>query len=363
MTTEAAPRRDTDWVLRFVDGAMRGRSVALKAGANVIGAAADCDILLPGAQAQGRWLELVAGDVAVALQRLGEAPVRLNDGEVDGARRGLAAGDRIALGGATFELDRRDAALDTDAVFLVAAAAAPAAAPARAASLGRLWAVFAAGFAASVGLLWWTLGPAMARSPSAGAGEAAQLQRLLSDYPEVQLLHGADGKLQLEGFVESAPRLSALEQSLAPLGARVSARVQVAETLVERARLFVADPAIAITYGGNGKLLLSGATDSAALQNKIARLAEDLHPAVKVHDRVHYRPRASEPGRDAQSLWTHWQELLPARIVSITAGAEGMRHIQLANGQRLYEGALLKSGARLERITTDELVIAPEGTP
>ena len=41
MPTAAAPRRDTAWVLRFVDGAMRGRSVALKAGANVIGAAAD----------------------------------------------------------------------------------------------------------------------------------------------------------------------------------------------------------------------------------------------------------------------------------------------------------------------------------
>jgi Inner membrane component of T3SS, cytoplasmic domain len=348
------------WRLRFVDGAMRGRTIGLKPGANVLGAAGDCDILLPGAEVQPRHLRLVAGDVAVALQRIGDAPVRLNDAEVPGRSRGLVAGDRITLGGLEIELDR----VADDAGFLdgpsMPSANATASALPRA---SRAWPLFAAGFAISIGLLWWTLGPAIARPSTAQDSGSARLQPLLADYPEMRLVQAADGTLRLEGFVESQLRMKMLEQALAPLGDKVRLRVQVVESLVEQARRFVADPAVAVNYAGQGRLVLSGATESTTVQQKIARLGEDMQPAVFVNDRVQYKPKAAEPGRDAQSLWTHWQGLLPARIVSITEGADGLRHIQLANGQRYYEGALLESGARLELIKPDELVISAERAP
>jgi len=75
-------------------------------------------------------------------------------------------------------------------------------------------------------------------------------------------------------------------------------------------------------------------------------------------DRVQYRPAAA-PDRDAaqRAQWAAWQELLPARMVGITEGEDGLRSIQLANGTRLYEGAVLKSGAEIQRIDADGLVV------
>jgi hypothetical protein len=78
-----------------------------------------------------------------------------------------------------------------------------------------------------------------------------------------------------------------------------------------------------------------------------------------VSDKVQYRPA---PPRDkdaaARAQWAAWQELLPARLVSITESSDGMRSIQLANGNRYYEGSVLRSGAELQRIDAGGLVLS-----
>ena len=51
-----------------------------------------------------------------------------------------------------------------------------------------------------------------------------------------------------------------------------------------------------------------------------------------------------------------------ARMVSITEDSNGLRHIQLSNGNRYYEGSVLRSGAELKSIDADGLVLSG-GTP
>jgi type III secretion protein D len=210
-------------------------------------------------------------------------------------------------------------------------------------------------------LMWWTVGTPNDAASRQNGGDLSALRRELASYPEVELVAAAGDQMQLNGFVESQLRKQALEQLIRPYGHKVVGRVQVVEAVVEQARRFVADPGVAVNYGGKGRLVLSGATENAAVQERIQRLAEDFHPAVLVSDKVQYRPKKQEASGEPNSLWANWQSLLPSRVVSITEDAEGMRHIQLANGHRYYEGALLKSGAELKLVTPNELVIAPQG--
>lgn len=363
----AAPAvEQAPWCLRFVGGSMRGRALPLKPGLNVIGSAAGSDVLLGGTEVQPRHALLTAGDWAVALQPVGEAPLRLNGRALEARRHAVVPGDRIALGGVEFELDRSGPRADAaDPMFAVpepapaAAAQAPAAAaPPRGVAarvVGRVTgpyaAAFAASFVAAAALLWGTLGGpgAGARPGGPDAAEFAAIGRVLAGYPELALVALPGGGLRVSGFVESRARLAALEAALAPHRARLALRVHSVETLVDQARTFVADPGVAVEYAGGGKLRLGGASESAATQQKIARLAQDLHPEVLVLDQVSYRPQAAQAEREvAQTPWARWEGQLADRVVSLTEDGEGRRFLQLANGQRVYEGALLKSGQTLQ---------------
>jgi type III secretion protein D len=50
-------------------------------------------------------------------------------------------------------------------------------------------------------------------------------------------------------------------------------------------------------------------------------------------------------------------------MVSITEDDNGTRFIQLANGTRYYEGAVLRSGAELQGISVDRLTIEGGSKP
>jgi type III secretion protein D len=145
-----------------------------------------------------------------------------------------------------------------------------------------------------------------------------------------------------------------------PFGTQVSVNVHSAEDMVEQARRYVADPGVAVTYTGQGRLLLTGTVEDAAVRQKIRRLSEDLHPSVLVSDKVQYRekPVAEAKDTDLRAQWDGWQSVLPARMVSITEDGNGLRHIQLSNGGRYYEGSVLRSGAELKRIDADGLVLS-----
>ena len=86
------------WCLRFLSGAAKGRTLALDRGENIVGSGSDCGVLLAGSDARPRHLIVQVGELAVALQRIGDAPVRLNGDEVTQRRRSLVGGDEIQIG-------------------------------------------------------------------------------------------------------------------------------------------------------------------------------------------------------------------------------------------------------------------------
>ena len=61
---------------------------------------------------------------------------------------------------------------------------------------------------------------------------------------------------------------------------------------------------------------------------------------------------------EARDQWAAWQKVLPSRMVSITDDGQGLRYIQLANGNVYFEGAVLKSGDELANLSPDRAAAA-----
>jgi type III secretion protein D len=350
------------WCLRFLGGAVKGRTVALRAGPNIVGSSGECDIMLPGGEVLPRHLVLGVGELVVSVQKIGAATLRLNGQPMEQTRRSLVAGDVVTVGELALQLERETVVVPPqdpmfagpDSVLPGADAASPAAAAPQRASF---WIGAALLVLVGIGLLGLWVNDA-ATPPVTGAGSAlAEVERAVAPFAEVEVSAASGAQLTVRGFVETRERRQALQQALQPFAGHVLMRVYAADALVEEARRYVGEPGIAVSYAGKGRLVVSGTGDDSVVREKIRRLAEDLHPAVILSDKVQYRPAPVADKETAQrAQWAAWQELLPARLVGITDG-EGLRSIQLSNGNRYYEGAVLKSGTELQRIDADGLVL------
>jgi type III secretion system YscD/HrpQ family protein len=351
------------WCLRFRGGAMNGRMLILKAGPNVVGSSGDCDIVLPGHEVLPRHLVFNVGELVVSLQKVSTAAVRLNGEEMRQTRRSLAVGDLVTVGEIELQVERSyPAAEPHDPMFAEPGSAVSGGAlPERSQPAARRPPAFWAGMAllvlAVAGLLSLWMDDDAPRAEARGVS-LAEIEQAVAPFREVEVAATPGGSLSIRGFVESPLRRQALQQALQRFGNRVNVKVYAADELVEQAQRYLAEPGVAIAYAGQGRLIVSGTGDEGTVREKVRRLSEDLHPAVIVLDKLHYRT-ASQTDKDAEqrAQWAAWQALLPARLVSITAGDEGLRSIQLANGSRYYEGAVLKSGAELEHIDAGGLVL------
>jgi type III secretion system YscD/HrpQ family protein len=363
MTAHPAP----GWCLRFLSGALRGRTIALKPGANSIGSGSDCDVMLPGGDVLPRHLQITVGELVVSAQKLPGGNAQLNGEDMPAQRRSVLAGDVLSLGGIDFQLDRVQphvAAAHEHADSMFAGddppAAPLAAQPALAAGPGR-WlggGLALVGVVAVLALAPWE---ASGRRPRESASvDLQEVERVLAAFPEVEAVAGAGGNVALRGYVESRSRQLALREAIRPFGARVQVSVLSADEMIEQARRFISDPGVSVAYAGHGRLVVSGVSEDENLRQQVRRLTEDLHPTVLVSDKVQYRTKAAARGDDgerARAQWAAWQSVLPGRLVGITEDGNGLRHIQLANGSRYYEGAVLRSGAELTRIDADGLVL------
>ncbi|NRF69421.1 forkhead-associated protein [Aquincola sp. S2] len=357
------------WCLRFLSGAAKGRTLALEHGENIVGSASDCDVLLAGGDTRAKHLVVLVGDIAVALQRIGDAPVRLNGEEVTQRRRSLVAGDEITIGSFRLQLDRSyapAAAADTgfpESILCDDGHLVEAVPPARRRSgTGRRAAVLLMACAA-LGLAALAAWPGLQdRTATPQGPDAAAIQRAIAGFDEVEVLTLPAGQFMVRGYVETRSRRLALQGAVEPFGRRVGVSVHAVDEVIEQARRYVASSGIALSYQGQGRIVLSGVSDDPALRKRVRQLAEDLQPAVLVTDRVRYRDDAQArdatrraPAQAQAAQWAAWQAELPARIVGVTDDGNGTRYIQLANGSRYYEGSVLRSGTRLDRIDGSHL--------
>ncbi|MBT2324094.1 forkhead-associated protein [Variovorax paradoxus] len=355
------------WCLRFLSGAVKGRTIVLKPGINVLGSGGECEVMLPGSDVLPRHLVFTVGELVVSMQRLGTASARLNGEEMLQQRRSVVAGDIVSVGQIDFQLDRSyPASAQEDRMFAPVRGAQAGVAgevqqPAQGARRLGLWTGGVLGLLAVLGLAAVWVGGDGGRAAGHGASvNLAEVEKALAPFPEVEVVAAPGGQFNVKGYVESKQRRQTLEQAMALFGRKVSVNVHSAEDMVEQARRYVGDPGVAVSYAGQGRLVLSGTVEDAAVRQKIRRLGEDLHPSVLVSDKVQYRekPKTEDKDADLRAQWEGWQSVLPARMVSITEDGNGLRHIQLSNGNRYYEGSVLRSGAELKRIDADGLVLS-----
>jgi type III secretion protein D len=358
------------WCLRFLSGAVRGRTISLSPGINVVGSAADCQIMLPASDVQPRHLIFSAGAVALSVVCVATADARINGDALATARRSVVVGDVLSIGKIDFQIERSYPASEhtnepADSMFLEADAPLSAAAAAPPRSRARGWAMAATVWVLTMGLIWWGLSDNVSQAGQAGAQvNIAELEAALKDFAETEVLAGPSGHMSIRGFVESQPRKQALQLAMQPFGSRVTVSVHSVDELIDEARRFVGDPGVAITYAGKGRLVVSGKSDSADVREKIQRLGEGLQPAVLVSDKVQYREKPQDnAGVGQRNQWADWQRELPARMVSVTEDRGGMRYIQLANGNVLFEGSVLKSGAELKSLRLEGAVDVPRDAP
>jgi hypothetical protein len=351
------------WCLRFLSGVLRGRTITLKPGTNVLGSTADCEVMLPGSDVMPRHLVLNVGELVISLQRVGTSAVLLNGEDMKQPRKSVVAGDVVTVGRIEFQIDQvYPVAQEDDPMFAgppsvlpdddqLAALKAP---PPRRAST---WVAAGVAVLALVGLAAVTVWSRQAGdAPDRDVVNLAEVEKVLTAYPETEVIALPGGQFNVKGYVETRQRRQSLRDAMGRFGRRVTVNVHSVEDMQEQARRYVSDPAIAISYTGQGRLVISGTVDDETVRQKVRRLSEDLHPTVLVSDKVQYvprppKPREQEAERD-QAL--AWQRQLPSPVVSITHDEEtGMNHIQLANGSRYYEGSVLRSGAQLTRIDLD----------
>jgi type III secretion protein D len=359
------PRPATaSWCLRFLSGAVKGRTIVLKPGTNVLGSGGECEVMLPGGDVLPRHLVFTVGELVVSMQKVGTAGARLNGEEMTQSRKSVVAGDIVSLGNIDFQLDRSYPASEHDDRMFAPLHKVPAGPGAGAPETAkrqpslRLWAGGVVAVLALVCLAAIAFGGDAAGSRG-GAGNVnlAEVEQALAPFPEAQVVAAPGGHLTVRGYVESRQRRDALQQAVQRFGPMVAVNVHTAEDMVEQARRYVGDPGVAVTYAGQGRLVITGTVEDSAVRQKIRRLGEDLHPYVLVSDKVQYREKPVADASAARQQWDGWQSVLPARMVSITEDDNGLRHIQLANGTRYYEGAVLRSGQELKRIGADGLVL------
>lgn len=363
------------WRVRFLNGVLRGRTIGLKPGINVIGSAPDCDIVL-----HGDWLPqhliLSAGDIAISIQKVGVAAARLNGEELSLHRRGGASGDVISAGGVDFELDRMpDDARGPEHAHVVAHhpqavdATLAAETPAGAALLqkdpvqpsGHAWrsglVIIALGALTGIagGFGWHALTgtEATASTPVVVEAPVPDWRDALVDFPELHVTAEPNGRQVLSGYVESRARKADLMAKLQAFSGRPDVNVQTAEDVLQQARRYIDDPGVNLRHAGGGQFILSGKVLNEAVRDKIRRLRQDLHSTLSLVDQVQYGPDEVQPGRERSLPVTTWENALPSRVVGMTEYADGTRHIQLANGDRYYEGAPLKSGNELMQIEAE----------
>lgn len=363
---QAAQAQAAGWCLRFLSGAVKGRTIVLKPGINVLGSGGECEVMLPGGDVLPRHLAFTVGELVVSMQRLGTASARLNGEEIQQPRKSVVAGDIVSVGQIDFQLDRTyPTRAQEDRMFAPAHGALPdesalARHPASGTQRLGLWVGGVIAILAVLGIAAMALGGDHGGAMNGNSVNLAEVEKALVPFPEVEVIAAPGGQFGVKGYVESKQRRQTLEQAMARFGSKVSVNVHSAEDMVEQARRYVGDPGVAVTYTGQGRLVLTGTVEDAAVRQKIRRLSEDLHPSVLVSDKVQYRekPKAENKDDDVRAQWDNWQSVLPARMVSITEDSNGLRHIQLSNGNRYYEGSVLRSGAELKSIDADGLVLS-----
>ncbi len=201
------PIPSTGWCLRFLGGAMKGRTLALKPGPNQLGSSGDCDLMLPGGDVLPWHLMITVGDLVVTAQKIGTASFALNHEDVDQARRSVMVGDVLSIGTIDLQLEPTFASVKPADPLFAASDGAPPGAPPPASrfppGIGfRVGAVLL--LVSAVALFGLAMRGVGASAPAIDTSRAslAAVQRAIVTFAEAQVVALPDGRVAVRGFVE-----------------------------------------------------------------------------------------------------------------------------------------------------------------
>ncbi|WP_261543684.1 type III secretion system inner membrane ring subunit SctD [Burkholderia multivorans] len=357
------------WNLCFLSGPMYGRTMSLARGANWVGTAADCEVILPDREIGAKQVCLQVGALAVTVQNHGGdtgAPVLLNDEPLGSGRRSLTPQDVVTVGSIRFGIARHAQA----SVAVPDDTGAPEIAPAApwlgwltgglrrlgsrrlvialvALWVGVLLGALGYGFVAWSGRLPWQHESVLARTH--------RLQRLLHAYPELAVAPRDDGVI-VSGYVADPAARERVAQIVSGVDNAALGTVYVVSDLVATAQTYFSDTALAVAYLGRGRIELTGTAPRAQLEPRIRNYMKDARPALEVVD--HVRDAQADAPRTTTTLGG--SAGIP-EITTVFAGDGDQRYIETVDGSRYFEGARLKEGPTVVSIGPDEVVFERNG--
>ncbi|HDR9270635.1 TPA: type III secretion system inner membrane ring subunit SctD [Burkholderia vietnamiensis] len=365
----AAATLASPWNLCFLSGPMYGRTMSLARGANWVGTAADCEVILPDREIGAKQVCLQVGALAVTVQNHGgegAAPVLFNDAPIGAGRRSMTPQDVVTVGSIKLGIARHAQASvavpdDADAPHAAHDAAWLAWLTGGLRRLGgrRLVIVLAAlwtgvllgalgyGFVAWSGRLPWQHESVLARTH--------RLQQLLHAYPELAVAPRDDGVI-VSGYVADPAARERVAQIVAGVDNAALGNIYVVSDLVATAQTYFSDTPLTVAYLGRGRIELTGAAQRAQIEPRIRNYMKDARPALEVVDHV----RDADAGAPRTATTLGGVAGIP-EITTVFAGDGDQRYIETVDGSRYFEGARLKEGPTVVSIGPDEVVFERNG--
>ncbi|MFP3557991.1 type III secretion system inner membrane ring subunit SctD [Paraburkholderia sp. SIMBA_049] len=367
----AAPSQDavaSPWNLCFLSGPMYGRTMSLARGANWVGTAADCEVILPDREIAAKQLCLQVGALAVTVQNFGEnkAPVLFNDEALGTGRRSMTPADVVTVGSIRLGIARN--ALSTvavpaesekpqtgrDAAWLgwLADAGRRVGSQRFVIVLAALWLGVALG-ALGYGLVAWSGG--LPWQHESALARVHRLQQALRPYPELNVAPHEDGAL-VTGYVKDAAEREKIAQIVASVDNAALGNIYVVSDLLATAQTYFSDTPLNVSYEGRGRIELTGSAPRAQIAQRIQNYMKDARPALEVVDHVRY----DDPRPPLRAGMLGGTAGIP-EIVTVFAGDGDQRYIETVDGSRYFEGARMKQGPSVVSIGADEVVFDVDG--
>lgn len=259
------------WNLCFLSGPMYGRTMSLARGANWVGTAADCEVILPDREIGAKQVCLQVGALAVTVQNHGGdagAPVLFNDEPLGTGRRSLTPNDVVTVGSIRLgiarhaqasvavpdETDAPDAAREAAWLGWLTGGLRRLGSRRLVIALVALWVgvllgALGYGFVAWSGRLPWQHESVLARTH--------RLQQLLHAYPELAVAPRDDGVI-VSGYVSDPAARERVAQIVAGVDNAALGNIYVVSDLVATAQTYFSDTALTVTYLGRGRIELTG---------------------------------------------------------------------------------------------------------
>lgn len=343
--------------LTVTRGRHEGALLELPEGEHLLGADADCDVVLgdPGVAPQHCQLELKAQRLNVSTFE--GAQLYINGHARSGSNIAVPEGAALLIGEACVIVELIAPALAPTVAVVVAGQHAVAADSVQAGrTTSRLvdwlaaWGVMVAGVA-GVGMAA-TVPSVIAPTPDAGRSlDVPSMKAALSGVGGNELLvrDGKDGRIRLDGFVSDEVAASELRRRVAQLRAgEVEHGYQVVESLQRQILGYLDERNVRLTYQGRGRFVAAGRALSHRFHARAADLANELNGVAELD--VSGVEAPPPPGE---------KRPLPLRIVSVQVSPPAQ--FTTADGTRYFVGARLSDGAEVVSIQPGRVLFLREG--